>query len=1002
VYTRDQLFAIQPARLSNDVNNHLRSLGIGTGLPRKRKAKTTKPISNHLKWMCFNVQTCRQKCITISELICDNDLDFAMLTETWLYPDGDEAYVNAMTPHGYDCYSFPRQPGSCFGTRGGGIAIITKSTLSTNFKLTRLVPTSFEAVECKLSINQVTLSCICIYRPPYRPANKMTDSIFVLELSDFLASYTTCTGDVSFTGDFNLHFNDDTDACVKRMKTVLFDLGLSQVITVPTHKSGNTIDWLIVRDDKILTNLDNVREYPGFSDHYAIFGHIAIAKPPPNTRLVTTRNLRAVNIETLRADITELIAGVKSDLDVQSLANIYEDGLKRVLDRQAPLVTRRVRIRPSAPWLTSQVRDARRKRRRAERLWKKTKLTIHRDMFVDARNKASHSVFLAKRDYYSDKIDSPVFNTKQLFNVSNELLKKGKSSCLPSNIPSADLPFQFSKFFSDKIKNLRDDLDSRHCEPPSFKVYEGPVFDRFRSVSENEISELIKSTPTKGCILDPLPTQLVKECIVELVPLITCIINTSFRSGVVPSQFKQAVVVPILKKSSLDCNSLKNFRPVSNLPFISKILEKVVLKQLQKHLCDNGLFEVNQSAYRSGHSVETAVLSVLDGLLINADNKMVSLVALLDLSSAFDTLDHSILLKRLEISFGIKENVHAWFTSYVYDRFQSVIVNSLVSDQRPLTYGVPQGSVLGPVLFTLYSQPLSNVIEQYNCSFHKYADDTELSQCSTLDDFVSTQSSIQDCISATLIWLESNKLMLNTDKTELMTVGTASRVNQIDIKSIQILDSDISFQDSVKYLGVKLDRTLSMSAYISDVCRSAFLSLRRIGSIRPFLSEKATACLVNSVIISRLDFCNSVLYGLPADQLNRLQRIQNCAARLIAKKKKYDHVTPILTDLHWLPVRFRIQYKLAVFAFRHFDGTLPPYLSSSLNIYQPRRSLRSSSQMLLTTPRVNLKAAGERSFHFSAPAVWNSLPFSLRSTPMLAQFKVKLKTHLFHEAFQDS
>jgi len=211
-----------------------------------------------------------------------------------------------------------------------------------------------------------------------------------------------------------------------------------------------------------------------------------------------------------------------------------------------------------------------------------------------------------KRNYYSDKIDSPVFNTKQLFNVSNELLKKGKTSCLPSSIPSADLPSQFSKFFSDKIKNLRDDLDSRQCEPPSFTVYKGPMFDRFCSVSENEISDLIKNTPTKGCILDPLPTQLVKESIVELILLITCITNASLRYGIVPSQFKQAVVVPILKKPTLDCNSLKNFRPVSNLLFFSKILEKVVLKQLQKHLSDNGLLEVNQSAYRNGHSVETA------------------------------------------------------------------------------------------------------------------------------------------------------------------------------------------------------------------------------------------------------------------------------------------------------------------------------------------------------------------------------------------------------------
>jgi hypothetical protein len=199
-----------------------------------------------------------------------------------------------------------------------------------------------------------------------------------------------------------------------------------------------------------------------------------------------------------------------------------------------------------------------------------------------------------------------------------------------------------------------------------------------------------------------------------------------------------------------------------------------------------------------------------------------------------------------------------------------------------------------------------------------------------------------------------------------------------------------------------MDQTLSMSAHISDVCRSSFLSLRRIGSIRTYLSEKATACLINSVVTSRLDFCNSTLTGITADQLSRLQRIQNCAARLIAKKRKHEHITPILIELHWLPIAFRIQYKVAVLAYRHFDGTLPPYLSYVLCTYQPPRALRSSSDKLLKIPRVNLKSAGERSFSFAAPVVWNSLPKSLRNIPIFSQFKTNLKTHLFRLAFPDS
>ena len=187
------------------------------------------------------------------------------------------------------------------------------------------------------------------------------------------------------------------------------------------------------------------------------------------------------------------------------------------------------------------------------------------------------------------------------------------------------MPQQFCQFFADKIKKLREELDSHKCEPPSFAVYDGTTFVHFSIVSEDEISKLIKNMPTKSCILDLLPTNLVKHCMDDLVPLITLIINESLMSGTVPLQFKEAIVVPILKKHGLDCNTLKNFRPVSNLPFVSKVLEKVVLSQLQEHLNDNNLFEVKQSACRKGHSVETAVLSVLDSLLTDTHDKLVSL-----------------------------------------------------------------------------------------------------------------------------------------------------------------------------------------------------------------------------------------------------------------------------------------------------------------------------------------------------------------------------------------
>ena len=233
-----------------------------------------------------------------------------------------------------------------------------------------------------------------------------------------------------------------------------------------------------------------------------------------------------------------------------------------------------------------------------------------------------------------------------------------------------------------------------------------------------------------------------------------------------------------------------------------------------------------------------------------------------------------------------------------------------------------------------------------------------------------------------------------------MLVGARSRISSIDYQSACFNGTDVAFQACVKYLGVKIDQSLTMQEQISSVCRAAFLELGRIASIRQYLSQDAATKLVNALITSRLDYCNSVLAGLPVEQISRLQRVQNSAARLVMKKRKRDHITPVLRELHWLPVKFRWQFKLAILAYRHFEGTLPTYLSGVLYTYHPSRSLRSSNERLLKVPKRALKTVGERSFSFLAPSIWNSLPASVRSQSSLAQFKSVLKTHLFNQAFE--
>ena len=254
-------------------------------------------------------------------------------------------------------------------------------------------------------------------------------------------------------------------------------------------------------------------------------------------------------------------------------------------------------------------------------------------------------------------------------------------------------------------------------------------------MTPERVKKVIMASKKSFCELDHLPAVVFMDCIDILLPAITQIFNESLTSGIFPTDFKNSLVIPLLKKSSLDCNVLKNYRPVTNLTFISKIIEKLVFNQLVEYLSHNDLIEKFQSAYKSGHSTETALLRVTNDILCSVDTGSVAMLTMLDLSAAFDTLDHQILLNRLFSSFGICDTALNWFKSYLENRHQKVKINSFYSDELPISFGVPQGSVLGPLLFTLYVYPLSNVIKKSGFDYHLYADDTQLYSSFKLNGF---------------------------------------------------------------------------------------------------------------------------------------------------------------------------------------------------------------------------------------------------------------------------
>ena len=239
-----------------------------------------------------------------------------------------------------------------------------------------------------------------------------------------------------------------------------------------------------------------------------------------------------------------------------------------------------------------------------------------------------------------------------------------------------------------------------------------------------------------------------------------------------------------------------------------------------------------------------------------------------------------------------------------------------------------------------------------HCTGTDYLYSTQLALPS---DFSQVSRETEVCVAEVKDWMNKNTLKLSEEKTELLVVGDHTRLCEVKKEPLTFGPNAVPFQTSAKYLGVHLQETLSMKEQVTSLCRSSYFHLHKIASIR--ISDTSTVQLVSSLILSRLDYCNSTLSGLPSSSLNRLQKVQNNAARLVLHKRKLDHVTPLLEKLHWLPVEARIHYKIATLAFKYLDNSLPPYLSKLLHTYQPSRTLQSSSEKLLKVPKTNLKSA---------------------------------------------
>ena len=642
------------------------------------------------------------------------------------------------------------------------------------------------------------LTITLIYRPP-----ALSFSKFLYEFENLLECLCGAKNHL-ITGDFNVHLDDTDNAYVKSFLLLINQYGFTQHVSGPTHSGGHTLDLILSRSIDNLIHSVSVHDCD-ISDHSLVLCDFSLSKPSLVNRPFFIRRWRKLDIETFRNDllISPLCDGdtLKICTSPDALTDLYNTVMKALVDKHVPLTRVYIPHRKCVPWFSNRIKLAIRLRRKYERHWRMTKKDIDKQIFFRQRNIVKTMVKAAKYDYYSQFVSKCSPDPKSLWSAIHAVLHDKAPLVLPSFSPDTDPASAFVHFFTEKIASIREKFcpscasafdDNYSCESS---------LSSFTAVSIDETIRLLALSKPKTCMLDPVPTWLVKKLIHELAPVFCTIANLSLGCDVIPVSEKRALVTPILKKSNLCKVDMKNYRPVSNLSFLSKFIERIVSARIDCYLLSNSLFSEFQSAYRLNHSTESVIIHVANDLAAARSKGFFSCLLLLDLSSAFDTVDHDILLERLSLRFGFTNHVIDWFRNYLTNRTQAVCINNRISDFVPLTCGVPQGSVLGPRLYSLYIAPVSSIIESYNLSHHVYADDTciYLSLSSTgMSDSLLT---LKNCTDHLFDWFNVNRLQLNPAKSEIIFFSPFN-TDTPDLPDFCISEQKVCPSSLVKYLGV--------------------------------------------------------------------------------------------------------------------------------------------------------------------------------------------------------
>ncbi|RUM30450.1 MAG: hypothetical protein DSY42_04590 [Aquifex sp.] len=932
----------------------------------------------------INAQSIQSNFDEIKMCVYSRDIDVLCVSETWLQTNTPDVYVNIPN------YVLYRNDVG----RGGGVCIYVKKELRTNI-INFLLPKQVGVEDLWLSVQSNMYPAViigCVYRHP--KAN--VDSFEYLQ--DVFRQLCVSKKNFYILGDFN----NDLLLNSSKFNGILKNNRLVQLIDVPTRvtaTSATLLDLIITNNPDLI--LAKVVVPNLISDHDLIGIKINITKPRRQPLIKTFRQLRNYNKDILSNLIMSEYHSFNKILDTDNVNRqvyIFNENFIKCLDICAPVETKEIK-RPYTPWFTDELRDAISKKNAIHNDLKRDRANILLlEQYKNIKKQVKSLIQSTKKDYYLKELINNKNNSTDKWNIIKEIIPNPKNS-------SEDYVFsdkeakaeEFNTFFANIGKNtfeitqkclLNNDLT---CQELSSHDYDnkGDIF-RPQSVNVETVILTIKSlnkTRSVGC--DGISLNFIRDSLYMIAFYLTVIVNTSLTTGVFPETWKHAMVIPFFKKG--DQENVSNYRPISLLPILSKIVEKIVSNQLLDFLLKNNLLSNSQHGFRPNLSTESALLKITDAIYRNMDNKMISLLTLCDLSKAFDSVSHSILLKKCAIL-----NIDAfWLNSYLKNRTQSVKLDKTLSSKASVQFGVPQGSILGPILFNIYVNDMKDYIS--DCTLVQYADDTQLLHQGHLEKLNEIIHQTEETLKKIKTYFSKNGLMVNATKTQCIFIGSRQLCSHIPEDVVVKFDgTNISPSIHIKNLGLHMDRYMSFDAHINEISKKVMGMLIYINRISSYLDKKSRIIVVQSLVLSHINYCLSIWGTTTSSLINKVQKLQNFAARVaVGGIKKFDHVSPAYKELKWLKIKQKHTYDICCAMFKVINNVYPDWLYSFLTVHDSTASV-TRQQNNLVVPYSKTET-GARAFTVTGPKTWNSLPFNITSTTSHASFKSKLRNFILND-----